>query len=116
MNDRNVGRCSVGSEQVTPSKGGGYDLVGRSCAKWKPARAKRVDDERVRKCASYVGELVQSHPSSASAVLARIRSPRRTDGAERSERESRGNESDSGSVEAAPSKKEEEEEEVAAKG
>lgn len=52
---------------IDPSDGS--DLV-RSCStRCKAARAKRVDDERVRKCASHVGELVQSHPSSASGVL-----------------------------------------------
>lgn len=58
-----------GSRGIDPS--GGCDLVrGGARARCKAARAKRVDDERVRKCASHVGELVQSHPSSAaSAVL-----------------------------------------------
>jgi hypothetical protein len=59
---------------------GGCDLVRRRSARCKAARAKRVDDERVRKCASHVGELVQSHPSSASAVLSRrARSPKLED-------------------------------------
>ena len=63
----------------------------RSSAKWKAARAKRVDDERVRKCASHVGELVQSHPSSASALLTRVWSRKRAAG-----QESRGKRSDGG--------------------
>lgn len=61
---------------IDPSDGDVRDLVRRCPARCKAARAKRVDDERVRKCASHVGELVQSHPSSASAVLARTVSSR----------------------------------------
>ncbi|KAG7190459.1 hypothetical protein KM043_006563 [Ampulex compressa] len=41
--------------------------------------AKRVDDERVRKCASHVGELVQSHPSSESAILGSVSKAGRTE-------------------------------------
>lgn len=69
------------ADQVTPSRiRSARPCSHRSSAKWKAARAKRVDDERVRKCASHVGELVQSHPSSASALLTRVWSRKRADG------------------------------------
>lgn len=88
---RSLGLHSA-ADRVTPSRIRSVRPCShRSSAKWKAARAKRVDDERVRKCASHVGELVQSHPSSASALLTRVWSRKRAAG-----QESRGKRSDSG--------------------